>query len=164
MRFIFVAFLAFSLLSKQAFADWACGAAECPSGWMHPDGDLCICYLFLDFPRSWNDAQNYCRSQNGTLITEPDDGIADYMEYFSPINNFWLGLHKANDGQFYWNFSNESLTTSSFTRWAVGQPIGDGRCVRHDAQGFGWISQDGWNLDDCSKQIKFACEQPPIYI
>lgn len=68
----------------------------------------------------------------------------------SQHDSMWVNLKRGDDGKFKWAASGDPLTPAQ-SRWATGQPDGDGDCVE--------MWPDGtWNDRDCTVAKVFACE------
>ena len=66
-------------------------------------------------------------------------------------DSMWIGLHKDAGGQWKWSSTGQALSAEQ-SRWAPGQPDGDGACVE--------MWPDGtWNDRDCLVSKVFACEK-----
>ena len=65
-------------------------------------------------------------------------------------DSMWINLHTDATGKWKWSGSGEPLTAEQ-SRWAPGQPDGDGECVEMWPDG-------SWNDRDCTVAKVFACE------
>merc|ERR1712098_715195 len=94
-----------------------------------PKGDEC--YRVSQTTLNWYQAQEDCWGQNGFLAEIKSEEQQKRLEGFLPYDtNFWIGLNDiANDGDFVWAESHQSV---DYTNWHPGQPdngSGDEDCV-----------------------------------
>ena len=73
------------------------------------------CYQFITYERSWNSAQNDCRSRRGHLVTIRDRGTQDFIyrtlrEFHWPGNGVWLGASDQQN-EMDWKWVTSELIT-----------------------------------------------------
>uniref|UniRef100_H3CQ11 C-type lectin domain-containing protein n=1 Tax=Tetraodon nigroviridis TaxID=99883 RepID=H3CQ11_TETNG len=127
----------------------------CPQGW---DAYEYSCYWTEETARTWSDAKQFCKEQDGALVH-----IGDLYEqaHFTVVLSgktgfWWIGL-RAHGGQtggvdYIWD-NGQPLT---YTHWDKEQPdTGDGSCVAMAADKIGGF----WDDKQCSEKFYFFCEK-----
>ncbi|CAG2189559.1 unnamed protein product [Mytilus edulis] len=144
-----------NLNDKFLLLDPAEDTTECFSGWIKND-DYGACYFFSDKTMSWNDAQEQCRKQNGSLadILSANEAVwlADSIRNHDG-SEFWIG-GKRQDDVYQWVTSDGKIKDMNYTRWALGEPNGVGSyCVEIDKR-----FQYKWNDSACVWSQHFICK------
>ncbi|KAG8008977.1 L-selectin [Nibea albiflora] len=121
-------------------------------------------YHFVYEPKTWTEAQSYCREKYTDLATidsVQDMNILNSMVDLSKVttttwrNQIWIGLQVKRDS-WMWSLSNKGFYKhgeTEFRNWQDGQPtsIGSGRhCTFMDESG-------RWNCEDCERSYKSVC-------
>ncbi|XP_074518386.1 ladderlectin-like [Halichoeres trimaculatus] len=95
--------------------------ASCPAGWIGCSGR---CFLYVDTPKSWADAEKHCLSQGGNLASVHSHVEHDIIQgmLLRATNSHplaWLGgSDAAQEGTWLWSDG----TPFDFEHWDVGQP------------------------------------------
>ena len=144
------------------------------------------CYLFVGGPKTWEDAENFCRTtftrlqpahlvsihnqDEGTFIyemwkTSLVDGLDEdgFERIVNRANGLWIGMEDQDtEGSFKW--SDDSQV--DFGNWKPGQPDNwdwDGdEPLGEDCVNL-WRSDgyvDKWNDAPCSYLMPFICKMP----
>ncbi|XP_041458722.1 macrophage mannose receptor 1-like isoform X2 [Lytechinus variegatus] len=123
------------------------------------------CYKYYSFKRSWVNADNYCRSVGGTLISvnseEEQTLVANQVSVSQ--KNVWLGLSDTVGGAagYYKWSTGESL---SYSNWGTGQPDNRFFTSGGDCAEILESDPDGkWSTDVCTTAKYFMCERPEGY-
>lgn len=128
---------------------------SCSTGYTsHSGSGYDYCYYGVSSASiSWTDAKSSCSANSGWLVT------VHSSDENTLINNFfscrkWIGFNDiASPGTFVWEYG-----TSSYTKWASGQPDNGGNeedCVEQYADGT-------WNDKECYAQLPcYVCQQIP---
>ncbi|XP_054750997.2 macrophage mannose receptor 1-like [Lytechinus pictus] len=64
------------------------------------------CYKIDTTPRTYADAQEYCRSQGGDLASITDsfnEAFLEYLMYSNDVSAAWIGMTSNEDGQYTWS-------------------------------------------------------------
>ncbi|RVE60337.1 hypothetical protein OJAV_G00179920 [Oryzias javanicus] len=107
-------------------------------------------YVLEREPRSWLDAQSFCRLNHADLanLTNPAEGDeAKALLQRAGVEQAWFGLHRDS-----WVWTDGSDT--SFTSWLTGQPnnaAGSQSCV--------YMEAEKWNDFPCSYQCYVLCQK-----
>lgn len=107
-------------------------------------------YHFVNNPKTWIEAQKYCRERFTDLATV--DSFKDVQSLMNTVDpgysgSIWIGLMRGTETRWGWSRGDELL--SSFTNWDVGRPNGSGQCV---------LTVNGvWRDYDCTKPLYFVC-------
>ncbi|KAM9410048.1 tetranectin-like protein isoform 2-T2 [Pholidichthys leucotaenia] len=115
------------------------------------------CYLTIDEPKHYHDANEDCIAQGGTLATPRDmlenNELRDYAKRSAPGNkDFWIGVADiVKEGQ-YVDVNSQPVTYFNWDR-SKKQPTGTKResCVALSAQG-------KWYDEVCRSMKKYICE------
>ncbi|KAL6468214.1 hypothetical protein MHYP_G00238910 [Metynnis hypsauchen] len=107
-------------------------------------------YHFINDPKTWTEAQTYCRNSFTDLATV--DSVKDMSSLMKAVDvgysgSLWIGLTQAAQPCWGWSRGDELL--SSFSNWEAGSPNGAGQCV---------FTVDGvWREYDCTTALYFVC-------
>lgn len=107
-------------------------------------------YHYLDYTKTWLEAQTYCRSLLTDLATI--DTINDMNRLMNEVvhgysGSLWIGLSRGTQGHWLWSRGNKSL--SIYSNWDVGRPDGSGKCVVN--------INNFWQDYDCTVALYFVC-------
>ncbi len=104
-------------------------------------------YKLFDVAMSWNEAEKYCESQGGHLVTITS---ADEQQFVSSIashsskKNVWLGATKNSDGKYAW----VTGEPAQFSNWSDGEPSNynnSENCVMMYTYSNSLVSLGEWN-------------------
>ena len=123
----------------------------CENSWIGHGGH---CYLEYTEEEDWCDAQSYCRSHGGYLVSIETESENNFIEGTFPDGSYWIGGNDlAVEGVYVWDSGN-ALT---FANWNVYQPdsyTGDEDCL--------WANSDWrWHDRKCHRPFKSICEKEP---
>lgn len=108
------------------------------------------------------DARTYAAShqmcgQLGGIIAEPRTPEHCQLIAFTlrrlGADSVWLGASFWPSRKWHWDSGAHALVQEHETRWAQGQPDGDGKCIE-------LLSDSTWNDRDCTVEKAYACEVP----
>uniref|UniRef100_A0A0N4ZQS5 EGF-like domain-containing protein n=1 Tax=Parastrongyloides trichosuri TaxID=131310 RepID=A0A0N4ZQS5_PARTI len=126
---------------------------DCPAGWSELGTQYC--YIKVDTPTSWIDAQANCQKQGGFLIDDMFSSKTDFLNSIEGNVSFWIGLNDiALFGTFAWDrgvMEAQTLDSSDYTNWASNVLLNNTqtRCA---------FMQGKWNLDICSSLKPYLCQ------
>ena len=113
-------------------------------------------YKIFDTQISWFDAQAYCESVGGHLVTITSAEEQTFVETYMSVNNFsadiWIGAY--NDGSGVWHWTTDEIF--EFTNWETNRPDcynGNEWFVQLNNRYFGQ-----WNDLPPTSSIAFYCE------
>jgi hypothetical protein len=118
-------------------------------------------YLFVQTPKTWEQAQAYCRISGYTLATINDPAEEDFLqsqEQGRGIYNWWIGYNdRGIEGSWIW----DSGEMSPYTNWFPGNPDDYyGEDCAADRVGANPTPYDErWNDYPCNKTFSFICER-----
>ncbi|XP_026106601.1 macrophage mannose receptor 1-like [Carassius auratus] len=101
-------------------------------------------YMLVNGPKSWREAQSYCRQSYTELVSVRNQEENRQIQQLIPAGVSYMGLFK---DAFVWSDN----STSSFRNWDYYQPDRSGDCVVHLRHSRLWDDQD------CSKTNPFFC-------
>uniref|UniRef100_A0A1I7UAH2 EGF-like domain-containing protein n=1 Tax=Caenorhabditis tropicalis TaxID=1561998 RepID=A0A1I7UAH2_9PELO len=133
----------------------------CDDGW-DALGQYCMKFLSFDDVLPMPQARNFCASAGGYLVDDMAGDTNSFLYSVSAKTQFWIGLFKNSDGQFYWDrgqgLSPDPLNQAK-TYWADGQPSNDpvDQCVYFD--GRATDPSKVWVTESCSVPRAFACQK-----
>ncbi|XP_007558877.1 C-type mannose receptor 2-like [Poecilia formosa] len=79
-------------------------------------------YTFVNETKTWPEALDYCKSQNGNLASfSSSDMNQIFTEFDFPI---WIGLRRGGGNSFSWSSGDSGVTS-----WKHGEPSSDANCV-----------------------------------
>ncbi|XP_036420704.1 C-type mannose receptor 2-like isoform X2 [Colossoma macropomum] len=107
-------------------------------------------YIFINYTKSWRDAQSYCRKNYTDLASVRNQAENDEIKKVANGATVWIGLFRDS-----WKWSDESY--SSFRYWKQNQPdISSGKenCAHI-------VMTDGgyWNNANCETKFPFICSE-----
>jgi len=130
--------------------------SACPVNWVEKDNH---CYLWsrgADAKKSWDDAEQFCKSEAGHLVSVTSKIVNDYLveeKKRKGITSIWIGgSDKEEEGVWKW-LDCSSFRDHRFTAWAHHQPSNgkDQHCLEL------WSRK--WNDNLCSKKNNFVCSK-----
>ncbi|EGT30523.1 hypothetical protein CAEBREN_02629 [Caenorhabditis brenneri] len=134
----------------------------CDDGW-ESFGQYCVKFLattdeLMAFPQ----ARNFCATAGGYLVDDLGDDKNNFLSSIAAKTQFWIGLAKGNDGQFYWDRGQgitPDLLNQPNTYWAPNEPSNDPtrQCVYFDGRGAD--THKAWTTDSCSTPRAFMCQK-----
>nr|B4XT02.1 RecName: Full=Snaclec B3/B5; AltName: Full=C-type lectin B3/B5; Flags: Precursor [Macrovipera lebetina]ABW82674.1 c-type lectin [Macrovipera lebetina]ABW82676.1 c-type lectin [Macrovipera lebetina] len=145
-RFIFVSF---GLLVVFLSLSGTGAALNCASGWSGYDQH---CYKVFDKPKSWADAEKFCKKQTsgGHLVSfhssEETDFVVKLVSQTLESQILWMGLSKVWN-QCDWGWSNGAKL--KYKAWAE-----ESYCVYFSS------TKKGWRSRACRLLGHFVCKSP----
>lgn len=113
-------------------------------------------YVFVLNPKTWTDADAACLGMGKHLVTLETAAEADWLLPQQPAGaGIWLGFNdRATEGSWLW-----SDGTSSYTRWAAGEPNN----ANNEDCAVSYTNTGLWNDVPCTTTAAFVCESfdPP---
>lgn len=117
------------------------------------------CYLAIDQPKHYHEANEDCIAQGGTLViprnTAENNGLREYAKKSSPgAKEFWIGVtDMVKEGQ-YVDVNGMAISYFNWDR-SKNQPTGGKResCVMLSLS-----AQGKWHDDVCRSMKKYLCE------
>lgn len=108
-------------------------------------------YVFVLTPKTWADAELACLNMGKHLVTLETAAEADWLQPQQPAGaGIWLGINdRAVEGSWVW-----SDGTSSYTRWAVGEPNN----ANNEDCAVSYTNTGLWNDVPCTTTAAFVCE------
>ncbi|XP_038078743.1 echinoidin-like [Patiria miniata] len=162
----FIGFLVLLLVSVSLSSDGGvaalCSSPYCPPPWRAFQGH---CYLWVDKPMSWMDAERYCQmlSHPGKMVhlasihsEEEDEFIKMYVRKSSASPTptpYWIGCSDIEqEGHFRWSDGSDV----SYEGWWPGEPnnVGEEDCTENLFQFSG-----KWNDVRCMNENNFVCKR-----
>lgn len=162
-----IAFVAVFLLFQALNA----AQAPCPTGWIYKS-HANACYLVPKVKLPFAEANNYCKSKGGALVSLKNKEIYEIVQgkqinifvfIFIEVYNTessalyppWIGLRK--DNRYWWgDWMWPDGLHASYTKWLPGEPKdkSDDACVA-------WRTLDngGWKTLGCQYAQSFICQQ-----
>uniref|UniRef100_A0A665UHJ5 C-type lectin domain-containing protein n=1 Tax=Echeneis naucrates TaxID=173247 RepID=A0A665UHJ5_ECHNA len=132
------------------------------------------CFLFIDYyhvdqPKTWTDAQKYCREKYTDLLSiESNDDLRLMNSVSVPTTWSWIGLHDdpkswkgvmgKDENSWRWSATGET-SENGFQNWAPTEPNNFGsnqHCVRISPEGE-WIDRR------CTERLQFVCYNGEIF-
>ncbi|GFN89556.1 hypothetical protein PoB_001606200, partial [Plakobranchus ocellatus] len=150
---------------------YICGGDAIPFRPSSQDEVIEQCFKLGDYPRSWRDAQAYCRRQGGTLVTELNQRNPQLFSA-NGIDNLWSGMF-VRDGRLIKDTaaSPEPFDSSLSILFNRTEPFyaeeGDcvefGKCttqeIEPDPQSF-CLSPYLYHFRSCDDELNFVCQIP----
>ncbi|XP_010766078.1 ladderlectin-like [Notothenia coriiceps] len=150
--FLFLLGLALGAVSSSDDPPMELQQDTCPSFWFSFNGR---CYKYFNTERTWADAELYCVSQGGNLVsihsTEEEDFVKFLIKSSDPAEGYtWIGLNDiAKEGRWMWSDG----CAAKYFFWYRGEPNNSGRgedCVLNNWRG-------KWNDGPCSATFPSVC-------
>ncbi|XP_053332745.1 macrophage mannose receptor 1-like [Clarias gariepinus] len=112
-------------------------------------------YTFINDPKTWYDAQTYCRANHTDLVTVKNE--SENQEINSLRQNLfndyvWIGLFNNS-----WKWSDQS--NSSFRYWSSNKLSGGLNCTAVNAS-----NQLYWSTVDCTEKLPFICNEKKLVL
>ncbi|XP_033980584.1 galactose-specific lectin nattectin-like [Trematomus bernacchii] len=152
--FLFLLGLALGAVSSSDDPPTELQQDTCPSFWFSFNGR---CYKYFNTETTWADAELYCVSQGGNLVSihsrEEEDFVKFLIKSSDPAEGYtWIGLHDiAKEGRWMWSDG----CAVKFVYWSSGQPDnfrGLEHCVDTN---FGFDHK--WNDRTCYSTLPSVC-------
>ncbi|XP_038059503.1 echinoidin-like [Patiria miniata] len=159
---LLVLILASVSLSSDGSVAALCSSPYCQPPWLAFQGH---CYLWVDKPMSWMDAERHCQmlSHPGKMVhlasihsKEEDEFIKDYVRSASGLAvtpSYWIGC---NDIERESNFQWSDASYVSYKSWAPGEPnsdVGEEDCVECRSNPY-----NEWNDLPCNLRRSLVCK------
>ncbi|KAI4795611.1 hypothetical protein KUCAC02_029784 [Chaenocephalus aceratus] len=151
--FLFLLGLALGAVSSSDEPPMELQHETCPSFWLAFNGR---CYRYINTERTWADAELYCVSQGGNLVSIHNTVEEDFVKFLikssDPLEGHtWIGLHDiAKEGSWMWSDG----CAAKYLFWYRRQPNNSGRlgedCVLNNWKG-------KWNDGHCSNTFPSVC-------
>jgi len=118
-------------------------------------------YLFVTTPKTWQEAQAYCKLSGYHLVTVDDweeEYFLDEQETYHNLNNWWLGYSDHGlESSWLWSYG-----WSSYTNWFYNQPDNGGTAGEHCAADRHEHDNSSWHDADCNNAYPFICEREEV--
>ncbi|XP_071940909.1 macrophage mannose receptor 1-like [Antedon mediterranea] len=129
----------------------------CGAGWI---GHEYRCVKIVNSPKTWQDAEKDCNTNNGNLMSIHDQFGQALLESELSLengNNYWIGLSDTvTPGTYVWSDG----ASVSYTNWAQGQPDNSGGdCVSITS---GQSSPGFWIDTNCALGLPYVCEKSRV--
>jgi len=131
---------------------WPCSSPSpdspgCPTGWIKQSGR---CYQFSTVEKNWDEAKEYCRSNEAQLVSVGSPEEHDYI--FQNINEWvWTGGYYEHGAE-TWAWSDG--TPWNYQYWFYRQPSSQGAGGCRAVQIFSTFA-----MSPCQNRRKFICEK-----
>ncbi|XP_058866875.1 macrophage mannose receptor 1-like [Acipenser ruthenus] len=108
-------------------------------------------YILIDKPKTWYEAQQYCRTNYTDLVSIKNNDEDKKIKEKANGNPVWIGLF---NNPWKWSHKGEY---SSFHNWYKGEPnnLGNNICV--EMYGAAFKERGKWNDAGCSNTSPFFC-------
>ena len=109
--------------------------------------------ILINEPKTWEEAQRYCRENYTDLATVYDMNDTQRLSESVNTDKAWIGLYSVpgkDNRVWHWSQPGVEVTWKEF--WAVSQPNdrgGSQNCVAMD--------RNGWNDHKCCRDFAFIC-------
>ncbi|KAA8584470.1 hypothetical protein FQN60_008255 [Etheostoma spectabile] len=128
----------------------------CPQGW---DAYGYSCYWMEETTRSWSEAKDFCKEQDGFLLHIGD--IYEQAHFTVALSGktgyWWIGLRAKGEAGGGVDYIWDNGLPLTFTHWDRDQPDnGDGTCVAMTTGQIGGF----WDDQQCLEKHAFVCEKP----
>lgn len=116
-------------------------------------------YYFVNDPKSWTEAQSYCREHYTDLATvenQNDQNMLTSTIMTASSSLTWIGLYEDVQNSWKWYLDDAAFYGEGerdYRNWATGKPDnlgGNALCTKMQADGF-------WNDFSCNNNRNFAC-------
>jgi len=127
------------------------------------------CYLGVNVNANWYDANAYCQSYGGSLLTVLNQEKQNLQNQVNGGISQWFALNDLGTvGTFQWaGVGGQSFPLGNqYVNWAPGQPnttVPGVQCgvIKQQMQSNGsYVGQ--WYLDDCNKKYPYVCERHTV--
>ncbi|TKR82762.1 hypothetical protein L596_016442 [Steinernema carpocapsae] len=129
---------------------------QCDGEWK-PLGKT-ACFLKIDgVKKTWNEAQEYCKSSQGFLLDELTADKVGLMDILLQGTDSWFGLNdKALVGNWMWDRGYRNPTKlGNYKNWAPNEPAAGKQC--------GYLGftngTSKWYADNCNTRRAFTCQK-----
>lgn len=117
-------------------------------------------YLFVQTPKTWEEARFYCQNQGYYLVTINDAGEEAFLHTQEsrriPLSDWWIGVSdRGIEGSWSWVSG-----TSSYSNWAPGEP--NDAYGNEDCGSDNYSYNNFWNDLDCTLPRPFICERESL--
>uniref|UniRef100_UPI003AAF1552 L-selectin-like n=1 Tax=Centroberyx gerrardi TaxID=166262 RepID=UPI003AAF1552 len=131
------------------------------SGWHTFSTCLPRQYHYVAEPKTWTEAQSYCREKYTDLATidnmEEMNQLINTVQPFNDNLGVWIGLHRVIDWR--WSFSNASYYPeggADYRNWNTASNRPDHSGNRQSCVEIGSFEGKWWD-DDCTTSYPFIC-------
>ncbi|MEQ2186418.1 hypothetical protein GOODEAATRI_028210, partial [Goodea atripinnis] len=112
-------------------------------------------YHYVNSPKTWAEAQQYCREVYGDLATidSPEENDRLFLALLEPGKFAWIGLYDNTTGWKWTMGADDLASTNGFPPWQPNQPDNkDGKqsCIVMNLTG-------GWRDEICDTERPFIC-------
>ncbi|KAK0406542.1 hypothetical protein QR680_018634 [Steinernema hermaphroditum] len=129
-------------------------APPCPSGFKCSGK---YAYVHSGFPKTWNEAENYCQSLHGHLASIHNDQVEEIaVNYQYGSEPLWIGGQIGQGGDFSWSDG----SSVHYVKWILGEPVTPerGTCITVTVDVNS--GQKGWGNYACDATFPLLCEVP----
>ncbi|XP_072022086.1 alpha-N-acetylgalactosamine-specific lectin-like [Amphiura filiformis] len=147
-----ISVVALVIVSTGANLSCVCTSCElvCPDdGWSEANGG---CYKFFSEKKTWQDANDHCKSLNADLVSIHSADENEYVWSLMGSEISWIGLNDvSSEGSFVWTDG----SCVDYTSWQDDEPnqAGEEDCTEFYSHWNG-----NWNDKNCSVQRAFVCK------
>ncbi|XP_029301044.1 C-type mannose receptor 2-like [Cottoperca gobio] len=143
------------LLQLLSFAALlACAHCQCQPGWREYENK---CYLFSADKKSWTEANAFCSSQSGNLMSILDIHERLWMRTQIGTEIYWIGLNDhVSEGVYEWSDGSPFIPYLSY--WKTGQPDNWGDEPGEDCGQVLGANDGQWNDENCNAKRKYICK------
>ncbi|XP_002730970.1 macrophage mannose receptor 1-like [Saccoglossus kowalevskii] len=125
------------------------------------------CFLFVETPKKWHEAQQFCVIRGGNLATVSSRHVQSFLEYQlhgREHADYWIGLHDIRqEGEFI--FTDKDIPPGRWDNFNIGQPDnatdGDDCVEMKSSWGYKWNDQLCTTLRNYICQIQLNDIAPP---
>ncbi|XP_010179797.1 PREDICTED: C-type lectin domain family 12 member B-like, partial [Mesitornis unicolor] len=123
----------------------------CPANWKSEGGNMC--YYHSEDEKSWKQSQQFCFSQNSTLLLIKDATKLELTKKF-PKKVYWLGLtFRTQQRNWYW--ADNTALTEEQKPWTMHL---------NSFQGCAYFYHNAIYRKQCNEGLNYVCEKPAIQL
>lgn len=125
--------------------------SECPTGWSEFQSK---CYKIFEEKKSWDEAQDICRTEGSNLATIDSSNTNEFVEELlvrTPVEYPWIGAYLVSAELKEWKWIDG--TPFEFENWDIDQPI------HNPAEGCVEFVNGKWHDFPCDFPRAFICQK-----